>query len=675
MDLRTQTPCDLCLGIIRHITDPSGPHWQAQQLEWHQDIHQLQSSAQSCPLCSSLLDLSLTESYSMAMTRLEGAALRSPPLLELEVASAKKAEKITWAILRTTLNVEQLGMSYIRVDTIGVSSQPEREGLEHPKFWVFNKIDEKKTDSEDRIETMVEWLRDCESNHEGCNPPAKRYPKRLLDVGVNESLRIVEGNQIQQDNQPIRYATLSHCWGHHVPMRTTIKTKPQFEKDISEELLPRTYRDAIRITRSLGIRYLWIDSLCIVQDDPEDWQSEALRMEDTFFGSTINIAASDALDGAGGCFLERNGDTGATPATSSDPGRTVVVETSGLAAESHRVFVYQHEDQLLTTMIRVQARTARNVQGGAHLSTRGWVLQEELLSHRIIHCMQSEMHWQCRCFYKTQAGQTLESSELMGGDRNLTLAPSQREKRIWHEWIERYSNRDFTFPADRFAAIAGIAGYYQQRTRHSPLLGLWKESFVGDLLWLRIGSTKGSGIHRMPSWTWLSCNAPVLFDFWRLSDEDLETREDHVLLLTCNNTWNGLDMASSAQAAFLVIKGHLKDLRFRIAQESKSNPPYFHLEGEVLDSSLPMPWSSMGQFDDGTIPRDAFATYTCLLVRSRFDDQSGFHRETFLILESVARSLDETGNGLLCFRRIGIGSIGSKEKTFILGEEKEMRLY
>ncbi|KAM6507111.1 hypothetical protein FALCPG4_018500 [Fusarium falciforme] len=578
MDRPTQTPCDLCLGVIRWIMDYCGPRGKVQRCEWHQDIQHLQDSARSCPLCSSIWDLSLSEKCSMATSLLAGAALNSPPQLLLEVVNAKKTERISWAVLHTTMDVKQLGLEYVCVDTIGISSQPARKDLEHPKFWRFGKANEQRMLSEDRIATLNVWLQDCESNHKVCHPAAKQYPTRMLDVKVDEPLRIVARNQIQQNKHPIRYATLSHSWGHQVPIQTTTKTKSLFEEFLSEDLLPRTFRDAVNITRSLGIRYLWIDSLCIIQDDPEDWQAEAVQMRDTYLGSTINIAASDALDSTQGCFLEDNDVMDSVTESSLDPSDRAAIEGPG-----PRVFVYQQQDQqqgqLLSTMIRFQARTPRKLQGSTHLSTRGWVLQEELLSHRIVHCMKPEIHWQCRCFYKTQAGETFEDLELLSDDRNLKLAPSRRKERIWHEWIENYSTRDFTFPADRIAATAGITSQYQQTTGYSPLLGLWRESFAGDLLWLRIGPAKESGMANIPSWTWLSCNAPIFFDYWTLSMQDLETKQDHVLLSTCNITWTGLAMASSVQSTSLVIKGPLKDLPFRIASEFGSNPPYFHLEG------------------------------------------------------------------------------------------------
>ncbi|RSM05408.1 hypothetical protein CDV31_009560 [Fusarium ambrosium] len=140
-----------------------------------------------------------------------------------------------------------------------------------------------------------------------------------------------------------------------MPIKTTTKTKSLLENSLSEDLLPRTFRDALNITRPLGIRYLWIDSLCIIQDDPEDWQAEAVQ-NDTYLGSANNIAASDALDSTQGCFPEENDAVDSVTESSLDPSDRAVIEGPG-----PHVFVYQQQGQqqgqLLSTMIRSQGRT------------------------------------------------------------------------------------------------------------------------------------------------------------------------------------------------------------------------------------------------------------------------------------------------------------------------------
>ncbi|KAJ3542504.1 hypothetical protein NM208_g4059 [Fusarium decemcellulare] len=508
-----------------------------------------------------------------------------------------------------------------------------------------------------------------------CQPVAKQYPTRVLVVQANETLRIISRDQLSREGGPIRYATLSHAWGNHMPIQTTIETKPIFEKSIPEELLPLTFKDAVSTTRALDIPYLWIDSLCIVQDDPNDWQVEASEMENTFSGGTINIAASDALDSTGGCFDPNDDSARLVANDTSTSGQKVNIDTIGTASRDPRVFVYQHENESRSTMIRFQTSTPRRIQSQKHLSSRGWVLQEEVLSPRTVHCMKSEIYWQCKCSYKTQSGQTLAPSEVFLHPADFNIEYSRRKERMWYEWIEDYSTRTFTFPSDRTAAIAGITNSYQKMTGHSPLLGSWKESFTEGLLWIRLGSKRPVGVLGMPSWTWLSCNSPVVFDLWgRGLSKDKYTKEDHVVLCTYDLTWTGLANVSNVQSSVLIIKGPIKDLCFRIAPDNWSHPPYFELEGEELDSSSPRPWSCGGQFDDAGVTCDAFTTYTCLLIRSYSDLQAKFCRETFLILELVRSLPVDVTEQLPSYRRIGVGFSYSDSGRFSLAEVKKLRL-
>lgn len=135
-------------------------------------------------------------------------------------------------------------------------------------------------------------------------------PTRLLDVGTLEDIHIRLVMTKEPTSQYQRYATLSHCWGQSSGIIvTTQRTLLQHEKGIPILNLPKTFRDSIRITRSLGLRYLWVDSLCIVQDSAEDWSVEADIMSEVYRYAYINIAATGAEDGSHGCFWERKPET------------------------------------------------------------------------------------------------------------------------------------------------------------------------------------------------------------------------------------------------------------------------------------------------------------------------------------------------------------------------------
>jgi hypothetical protein len=117
--------------------------------------------------------------------------------------------------------------------------------------------------------------------------------------------------------------TLSHCWGPAQLITTTANTIEQKKAGIPLEDLPQTFKDAVALTRNLGIRYLWIDSLCIKQLDKDDWEREASKMGSVYLHSYLNIAATSSAEGRAGCFKERV--------------VSVVEKPSPLAVKSHKI--------------------------------------------------------------------------------------------------------------------------------------------------------------------------------------------------------------------------------------------------------------------------------------------------------------------------------------------------
>lgn len=165
------------------------------------------------------------------------------------------------------------------------------------------------------------WFTECASHHPECAPPIHQYPRRLVEVGTEgTNLRLVDTNNFVPDTA--RYATLSYCWGTVRPLTTTSDNVDLFATRIPAEDLPRTFLEAVSITRDLGIPYLWIDSLCIVQDDPGDWRMEAGRMKDIYSGSSITISASDAQNSTPGLFRRQPSENFGGP---RNPGYSTVI--------------------------------------------------------------------------------------------------------------------------------------------------------------------------------------------------------------------------------------------------------------------------------------------------------------------------------------------------------------
>jgi hypothetical protein len=135
-----------------------------------------------------------------------------------------------------------------------------------------------------------EWLRSCGEKHPRCLPLSDRpLPTRVIDVGDKDSSRV---HLVVSHGRLGRYIALSHCWGDREPTTTTPDSyNNHINKGIAIGDLPQTFRDAIGVVRALGFQYLWIDCLCIIQQDGEDWQREAPRMREVYANAVVTIAS------------------------------------------------------------------------------------------------------------------------------------------------------------------------------------------------------------------------------------------------------------------------------------------------------------------------------------------------------------------------------------------------
>lgn len=225
-----------------------------------------------------------------------------------------------------------------------------------------------------RFALLRSWLEWCDTTHD-CNQQNARSqgasPTRLIYVGHAdpEVLRLY----LPHENEGVKYTALSHRWGEHPPT----KDNPRFcttDGNLSTRLdgfsvskLPKTFQDAVRVTRELGIEYLWIDSLCIIQWNADDWKREAGRMEDVFASAYCTIAATSAVDSNAG-FLARN----------SSAEYVRVQDAAG-----NQVCICTHMDDF-----------EKDVEQ-AGLNKRAWVMQERVLAKRTIHFSANQTYWEC----------------------------------------------------------------------------------------------------------------------------------------------------------------------------------------------------------------------------------------------------------------------------------------
>ena len=472
-------------------------------------------------------------------------------------------------------------------------------------------------------------------------------PLRLIAINPDDNSPLKLVRRDSTVNTP-EYAALSYCWGKSLQLRTTKASLSRFTEEIPSELVPKTWADAIHIARALQIPHIWIDALCIVQDDEAEWQQEAGHMSDIYQGSMLTIAAAQSADSSQGCFPSNgleNGDLFFHTRLDGSDGRS--------------------------NLVRFYRGDVRNgATNGTAISSRGWTLQEQLLSPRLVHCVQPEIHWQCRAGHQAQSGLSFEPAAALKGGNILVphhglRAGDQQYRSAWRRIVESYSLREFSYSRDRIPAIAGITQYFSTALDDVPILGLWRKSFAKDLAWLRGGGPpQMSDTAGLPSWTWLTCQGCVLYrNGDRYTDGDMEVAE-HLELLGWDVQWQGVPLTSPVSSARARVKGPVREIRIvPFAEGSRHIPPYFQVFDETLQPTAEkkMPWRCAGQFDAGEA--SVAATYLCLQLLSeprKFSFDFDYVREVFLILKPVQI---ENGMGT-SYKRVGLARIWGESPTF-----------
>jgi Heterokaryon incompatibility protein (HET) len=224
-----------------------------------------------------------------------------------------------------------------------------------------------------------DWLQHCLLGHDSCDSRRnetrvnRALPTRLLDTGKGNdelAIRLVSSSAL---DTAVPYIALSHCWGGDCGMKLTRGNAAAFARCIEISSLPKTFLEAVSLAKELGIRYLWIDALCIMQDSEEDWRLEAARMRDVYSNATLTVAATASRNSHGGLFYTRS------PLMMSPC--FVAMERNGLQGEP--LIAYRQEMFEMFEMFEIFERIDADM---APLGTRGWAIQERLLSRRILHC-------------------------------------------------------------------------------------------------------------------------------------------------------------------------------------------------------------------------------------------------------------------------------------------------
>lgn len=299
------------------------------------------------------------------------------------------------------------------------------------------------------------------------------------------------------------YTTLSYCWGGAQQLTTTKATFVSMTLGIPITCLPRTIQDAIIITRNLNIRFLWVDAICIIQDDEIDKATEIRGMGAIYKQATLTIAALSSENAYKG-FIKKS------------------------VAERGSLFPFLFPNGTLGRIELVVTDLYHEIPL-EKLETRAWTFQEFLLSPRLLLFNQSEAFWQCQSLQRTSLFGTPSSHasshsyrlpnnvfcDLAAGERDpLNDLAKMAQNHIWSMIVSDYSKRHVQFEEDRFHAIAGVVNEVKDVWQDTYLAGFWRKQLVHHLVWYRRNKDPQSepmepSSYNAPSWSWLSVNCPV----------------------------------------------------------------------------------------------------------------------------------------------------------------------
>ncbi|KAK5996877.1 hypothetical protein PT974_02224 [Cladobotryum mycophilum] len=412
----------------------------------------------------------------------------------------------------------------------------ELEGL---GYGVRRSIVNEKADCEKNFAIAQQWIDTCAKEHSSCRRGQDKpsLPTRLVHLNADEDgqihPRLVMPSNQGLDPETTRYFALSHCWGTNqgkqIPKTTKENLSSHLERlDLAS--LPKTFTDAMEMTRRVGVEYIWIDSLCIIQDDKNDFSSECSRMHLIYSKAYCTIAASDSPDGDGGCFLPRDVEK-IQPCKVKLINLNIPYQRDGIMDIIWGRFPNDPHDAEVTIYPNF-GPWIKSLQGGAIFS-RGWCLQERELS--------PELLWECR-----ECTAAEDEPEFESKSTNANLAPHLSRFRVldentmytysttrsgiqWqvHKWdmiAEAFSEKKLTVSTDKLPAVSGIAAVIAQwhDANDVYLAGIWKSNLLRGLSWFprKIAGQSPVGAESwpakavdedIPSWSWAAHDGPIAF--------------------------------------------------------------------------------------------------------------------------------------------------------------------
>lgn len=457
---------------------------------------------------------------------------------------------------------------------------------------------------------IPKWLERCFANHPNCRKLSDpTLPARVIDLhaGGLESDDWTYYRLHEAKDHKAPYVCLSYCWGGPQAFKTTKDSLAAMRRRINCSDLPKLFQSAVSVTRGLGFRYLWIDCLCIIQDDLEDWERESGNMRKIYGDANLVLAASTSESPASGFFR------GSSP------------------ADGHFEIPY-HWEGVVTETVHVRRAFDHGRQWKLPLSNRAWTFQETWLPCRVVHFLYDEIVFECDsaswCCCSDPGDTTSVTSQNSVTYHNAASefsvrrgAKSLDKFQAWNMIVEQYTSRSLTNDSDKLPALSGVASTFREGSNSIYLAGLWSESLITGLCWYspRLARRRPSQ-NRGPSWSWVSIEGAVKFpgavsimsiyetgDFSEsLVMGNLETIEVRELYTECG--LGSSDPTGSVTYGKVTLVGRVATATYKYLQKPEKFAPYLCCKGEV-EEAFYADFSGTEELETGNSPKEGDQIY------------------------------------------------------------------
>ena len=418
------------------------------------------------------------------------------------------------------------------------------------------------------VETLTKakgWISRCLNSHTLCRKPSHSLlPSRLIDVGCGDDMIRVASSRSMAGP----YAALSYCWGGPQQVQLTRETVATLETQLSLHSLPATIRDAVAVAQSLGLQYLWVDALCIIQDSPEDKMKEISRMEDYYQNSYVTICAASSPAAYSGMLQPRQ-----------KPVYNTFYNDFSITMRC--------PDGVLAPIILTSNPDHGYSADMEPLNHRAWALQESLLSTRRLIFGKWQVSFECQSGTEADGGYPARWTDVVRLDRGLGYFPLsdkaavdatavEKYYELWDYAVADYSRRGLSVSADKLPGISGVARLVQRVTGDEYVAGLWASKLKTDLTWKITHAEKRRPAEwRAPTWSWVAVNGRAKWfrareRYYSLVAEATELSKYMVTAKSAGTPFGEL------QSGEIILQGHAMEFGWNGCQKmrfGKCTPP------------------------------------------------------------------------------------------------------